>query len=336
MSRTEHPTDGARDESGTPSPKSSGTVESTAPSGFRNRRVRREDPERVYPDRSPSGVFRRGTATSRAASSEEGYRGEKSGKGPFGTIERGVREGYRVIEEYLREGQRVAQQINRRQYGPRQMGDDLQALTGRMFRDSTRLLTLWLDLMSSSVETFWGGGRSVGLGKSDRGRGATARTTAASPEPGPAGVAQETAVTVEVASSHPARVTVYLSPGAAERPLRPTPLAGDPETPPLTAVTFEPGSRSEAPALRLEVPTDQPPGVYHGVLVDPASHEHRGTVRVDLRAPTKQAGASKKESRRSKKNAAKKPSTKKPSTKKAASRRRSKTSGSSTSDKEKA
>lgn len=251
----------------------------TAPSGDRRQRIRRPEPERVAPDRSPSGVFR--TASSSTGDPSQ----ETSAKSPFKTIERGVREGYRVVEDYLREGQRVARQINRRQYGPRQMGDDLQSLTGRMFRDSTRLLGLWLDLMSSSVETLWGGGRPAPSGRpgpADRTGGDVAADAADT---------ETTAVTVEIASPHPARVTVHLTAGAAEQPLRPTPLSGDPGAPPLTDVAFERRGPDEPPLLRITVPTDQPPGIYHGVLVEPTGHDHRGTVRVELRAPAKSPAA---------------------------------------------
>lgn len=278
--------DTSSDEAGD-EPRVGGTSETagaSAPSGGRRQRIRRPEPERTAPDRSPSGVFR--TASSSTGDSSTGNPSEEtSAKGPLETIGRGVREGYRVVEDYLREGQRVARQINRRQYGPRQMGDDLQSLTGRMFRDSTRLLGLWVELMSSSVESLWGGGRPGPAGRPgppDR-TGGDAERDAADTE--------ATAVTVEVASPHPARVTVHLTAGAAEQPLRPTPLSGDPGAPPLTDVAFERGGPDEPPLLRISVPADQPPGIYHGVLVEPASHDHRGTVRVELRAPAKKPAA---------------------------------------------
>ena len=295
-------------------PSRTETGTETAPSGQERRRerIRRPEPERVYPDRSPSGLFRRegpenpgdpesepgsnpGSNPGRSGTSSTGSSAgssESSAKDPFQTIERGVREGYRVVEDYLREGQRVARQINRRQYGPRQMGDDLQSLTGRMFRDSTRLLALWLELMSSSVDTFWGAPRRGGprtgrTGPTDR----SPEAPPPSPEgdlgkgaPGqPADDTGERAVAVEITSPHPARVTVHLAPGAAREPLRPTPLSGDPEAPLLTDVTFEPGGPDEPPVLRLRVPAEQPPGSYHGLLVEPTSQGHRGTVKVELR-----------------------------------------------------
>jgi len=300
-------------------PRVDGTSEAagaSAPSGGRRQRIRRPEPERTAPDRSPSGVFRTG-GSSTGDSSTGNPSKETSAKGPFETIERGVREGYRVVEDYLREGQRVARQINRRQYGPRQMGDDLQSLAGRMFRDSTRLLGLWVELMSSSVETLWGGGRPGPAGRpspTDR-TGDDAERDAADTE--------ATAVTVEVASPHPARVTVHLTAGAAGQPLRPTPLSGDPGAPPLTDVAFERGGPDEPPVLRIRVPADQPPGIYHGVLVEPASHDHRGTVKVELRAPAKQPAAA------TKKSAAKKSAAKKSSSKKSAG-----SSGSSTTKSE--
>lgn len=325
----------------------------SAPAG-RRERIRRPEPERVYPDRSPSGVFRKqgrdnpghpggdpGTSGSSPTGSSGGS-SETSAKGPFRTIERGVREGYRVVEDYLREGQRVARQINRRQYGPRQMGDDLQSLTGRMFRDSTRLLALWLELMSSSVGTFWGGGSGPSARPSadERGSAPADPRHGESPRPSPGDEAAkeapagttETAVAVEITSPHPARVTVHLSPGAAREALRPTPLSGDPDAPPITDVAFEPGGPNQPPVLRIAVRREQSPGIYHGVLVEPETHDHRGTVKVELREPAKsaprtpskrrsgaKAGASRKSSPKKsapKKGAAKKSNAKKSTTSK--------------------
>lgn len=235
----------------------------------RRERVRREEPEQTEPIRDWRGWFQ-----------------SASWDRPMETVDRGVKMAYRVVEDYIEQGRRVAQQMNDRTYGPREMTDDFQSLSQRMVRDSSRFLSLWFELVTSTWGMGWRGWETARSGPGRRERSAsrpgrdTSADTAAPESTGRA------AVTLEVRSSHLTRVEVDLAADAGDTPLRLTPLQPDSgDAPPLTEVELESGDPDRPPVLRLTVPADQPAGHYHGVLLDPSSHQARGTVTVRLSEP---------------------------------------------------
>lgn len=289
------------------------TSENTAPGQqddkSRRERLRREEPEQTGPIRDWRGWFQSGPWD--FCPPVEGGSGddEHPWDRPMETVDRGVQMAYQVVEDYIEQGRRVARKINNQTYGPREMTDDFQSLTERMMRDSSRFLSLWFELLATTLGMGWRGWETAWPGMG--GRQPSAPPQRETPrerekerqgqrERGtePSAVEGRAAVTLEIRSSHLTRVDVDLAPDARGAELRPTPLQPDSgDGPPLEEVEFEPVGPDRPPVLRLAVPPDQPAGHYHGVLLDPTSHQVRGTLTVHLseppRAKTKKTGTKK-------------------------------------------
>lgn len=285
----------------------------------RRERLRREEPQQTEPIRDWRGWFR-SDAWGFCPPVEGGSEGEGGNAGdeapwdrPLETVDRGVKMAYQVVEDYIEEGRRVARHMNDRAYGPRQMTEDFQSLTERMMRDSSRFLSLWFELMASTLSMGWRGWETAwpGVGGRPRSRRRpasapweTARERRGTDAETDAAEGTRRAVTLEIRSSHLTRVDVDLAPDAGGAKLRSTPLQPDTgDASPLTEVAFEPGDAGRPPVLRLTVPPAQPAGHYHGVLLDPSTHQARGTVTVHLTEPqqpkTKKSGAGKTRAKRS-------------------------------------
>jgi hypothetical protein len=252
------------------------------------RRLHREDPVRTGPVRDWSTLYRRsdswGTGNPAASPESMNHGASNHGAGNHSTddvVTRGVELGYRVIEEYLRQGQRVAQQINGQSYSIGRAGADLQELVERVFRDSTDLLSLWVGFVSSLAanpeftRAFSRAGQPSPFESPQRGTSAYAASSNGGPPH------QGTVVSIEIVSSGSIQVTLDLYPQSAGLPLvTPGLHALNGQTPPLTDITFEPGSESGVPRLRVRVPEGQSPGVYTGVVVDRNTGLPRGTLSV--------------------------------------------------------
>jgi hypothetical protein len=243
-------------------------------------RLRKDDPERTSPVRHWSKLYRRDESWGAQAAPTESSSAQStmSNGATSETIAQGVKLGYQVIEEHIRQGQRIAQQFNNRSYNLNSVGSDVRELTERVIRDSTNLLSLWFNLMTSLA------------GKVDVSRqcsypsptssppnGASTQKTSTIEEP----LKQSTAVSIELLASGPTQVTLNLSP-KAERLFLASPglHAMNADKPPLTDLTFLPPHDGGVACLRIRVPDQQPPDLYTGVLVDRNTGLPQGTLSV--------------------------------------------------------
>ncbi|HSP99393.1 MAG TPA: hypothetical protein VL049_19395 [Candidatus Dormibacteraeota bacterium] len=233
--------------------------------------LRRKDAVRTSPYRNWSTLFRPAdpcAAGDRHAASENGS-GAAASESWSDVVSRGVDLGYKVIDEQIRQGQRVAEQIGSQSYGPWAMGGDAQELGERLLRSTTDAMALWFELLTGV------------FGRADLLRPFAREATA----PGHAPVAVPTAVSVEVASARPARVTLELQPNCAAHPLAAFELrALDASKPPLSDVAFDADPSGKLVSVRVHVPDGQAPGVYSGVVVDRESGQPRGTLSVRVAA----------------------------------------------------
>jgi hypothetical protein len=234
-------------------------------------RLRREDPARTGPIRNWSTLYRRSDswdfpqAPGQPASDGDGSKSSS----PSDVVRHGVELGYRVIEEQIRQGQRIAEQLNHRAYDSRAMGSDLREVADRAWRYYADLGALWVDFLASIA-----------------GDGELVRKLFTAWRPAEAAAAPTSsngavAVSVEVASVRPAKVTLDLRPHSEGLALVCRALHDvDAAKPPLTDVAFAPASG--ALGLSVRVPEGQPAGVYVGAVVDVATQEPRGTLTVRL------------------------------------------------------
>lgn len=234
-------------------------------------RLHREDPIRTDPIREWAKLWRRPDSW--------GIRGPtakpQAGEGPSpadswsDVVAGAVDLGYRVVDEQIRQGQRVAQQINNQSYGPGTMGTDAQEIGERLVRYSADAWALWMDFLNALL------GNSDLIRNAPRPFQPTAAPSARSTAEKPA------TVSVEIASSRPARVTIELQPKSEGRPLATFELrALDASKPPLTDIAFERDPSNEIVSVRIRVPDGQPSGVYTGVVVDRETGQARGTLSV--------------------------------------------------------
>lgn len=244
-------------------------------------RLRREEPARNGPVRNWSTLYRE--ANSREShdpsASQNATDEAKSDRSWNDVVSHGVKLGYHVVEEHIRQGQRVAQQINNRSYTPETMGNDVQELLERMVRYYTDLGSLWGDLANSLVANPDLLGNLFRRGQSQ----------AAQPVNGASANGASTtvplSVSIEVISARPTQVTLDLQPQSEGLPLATSGLhAGDPQKPPLTDITLEPGLDMGRLLLRIRVPEGQPPDVYTGVVVDKGTNLPRGTLSIRIAA----------------------------------------------------
>jgi hypothetical protein len=197
---------------------------------------------------------------------------------PEGAVSRGVEMGYRVIEQYMRQGQTFAQAG-----WPSRSSDasptDPQKLTERMFQYASDLAGVWLEYA-----------QAVGQASPSPASPGPARPAPAAPHVGgfdigsrvdPGSSAVPPRVSIDVVSRKRVELTVDLKPGAAATPLRVFDLrAGDPALPRISGVTIEALPQDHRVVVRIELPDDQPAGVYAGVIVDLESNVPHGTLSV--------------------------------------------------------
>lgn len=219
-----------------------------------------------------------------------GYNGRTPGGASFeSVVSRSVELGYRVVEDYLRQGQRVAERIVDRPSAASSMVQSPQELTTRMARYASDIVEIWVQM----VELAASGGLLRGAPLWSAGENGRAREPApADREPSPPvpGVGEPVSgaarVTVELASTQPAEVTLDLRPGAFALPLIVHSLrAGELDKPRLTDVTLRPADDGIL-RLRVHVPAGQPPGVYNGLIIEERTSRPVGTLSVRVDSPS--------------------------------------------------
>lgn len=245
-------------------------------------RLRRDDPERTSPIRHWSKLYRQDDSWGSHASSANAppTQATPPNSATNDAVSQGVKIGYQVIEEHIRQGQRIAQQFNSRSYNLGSVGNDVRELTERLVRDSTNLLSLWFNLMTSlanNVDLSKQFSRTASHPSPPASNGISPQKASPSEEP----TSQGTAVSIELLASCPTQVTLNLSP-KAERLFLATPglHAMTADKPPLTDLTFIPALENNPASLRIRVPNQQPPDLYTGVLVDRNTGLPQGAVSV--------------------------------------------------------
>jgi len=228
--------------------------------------VKRPKLVRTQPIRRWATLFEGATGQTDAGPAPDGAPG--AGDATLGDmLSRSVQIGYRVVDEYVRQGQKAAARLSRGT--PTEgLAGDVQDFNLRLMQHTSELFGVWFDFVDRYVA-----GGLVPRAAAPSGNGA-----APAPVP-PAGTS--TPVRVHVVSPWPTEVTVDLRPGTSGATLVVQALrAVEPEKPRLDGVRFEPGTADAPPQLRVRVPATQPPGVYHGLLVDAATSVPAGTVSV--------------------------------------------------------
>ena len=240
-------------------------------------RHRRKDPARTEPVRNWSTIYR--PSDSWDAASEKppspAPAGQVHNGSPPEGVPYGVEVGYRVVEEHIRQGQAAAQQFNSRaashepgRKDAQAAPEDVQQLLQRMFQSFSDLVPLWLELINTVASSRFS---PSPLNQSQPGHPQAGAT------PGDAA----SAVSVEVVCTRPTRVALQLQAPCDGRHLATHGLRSiDPAKPAIAEVAFVSDPARNGACLRINVPEDQPAGIYTGVVIDTNSGEPRGTLSV--------------------------------------------------------
>jgi hypothetical protein len=91
-------------------------------------------------------------------------------------------------------------------------------------------------------------------------------------------------LSVAIESSRRVEATIELLPGASPAGLTASPLLSiDRDIPPIREVSIEAVEDRSQLRVRIEVPDEQPAGVYNGMLLDLAAQRPCGTITVQVR-----------------------------------------------------
>jgi hypothetical protein len=214
-------------------------------------RLKRRDPKRSKPHRAASADAAEG---SWADAADTGGNGGTGTRRPTAAIEKVIAEGvglaYKVAEEQIRAGQRAAEQMRDGSYTSGDWQRDVTTQIDRLISVSRELGVVIMDVLATAFRA--------------------SATPAAAPK-----------FVLRVRSRRDAEVDYkpLPTPEGFEPVVLPL-YALDSRSPPITKVVIE--AREGRAVLRVDIPDDQPPGSYAGVVVDAATGVPGGTICVRL------------------------------------------------------
>lgn len=233
-------------------------------------RRRRPEPKRTGPIRAATGYFR--------DSHSWGEEAHPAWREPVDVIDdavtHGVHLGYRVIDEHLRKGREAAAKLRTDETSAdsadlRRLLDRVQCLS----KDFGSVCFEALDLLAQSPALL----RWLSRSEADSAHSASAGTDPSARVPTPPAFA------IEIASRRRILVSMHVPGDAATfDPGIHALHSGEPGVPAMTSARFHNEPPSGAPVLAIDVPDQQPPGLYSGVIVDRASNEPKGTLSVRI------------------------------------------------------
>jgi hypothetical protein len=232
-------------------------------------RLRRQDPKRSEPIRNLTMYFRDSQTWGNTGPERE-VTDSGLGEAVDDTLTRGVQLGYKIIDEHILQGHRSAQRLRVNHAKAEDSGKNVEKLVERALDLTKDMGALWLDALEMLVHApALLQGRGDGEGKSQAGTD----------------TAGGTQVAVEIASSRRVQVNLRLT-GKVGMPLpRIHALyAADPALPPLAGIVLRSSPDSTGPILQVEIPDQQPPALYTGVVVDARTNEPVGTLSIQVQA----------------------------------------------------
>jgi len=229
-------------------------------------RVRRRKVTRTEPQRSFSGSFGNGDDAREVPPPGRDAQGD-----PRSASYEAINSAYRVIDEYMRQGQRLAEELWLPSSGfGGQGGAEVPRTIDRFLRSASEMGSAWLEMMASTAapaqkDEIRGTAGPFGAGK---------RTDHSKGNGSPPGLS------IAIQSQRPVRIAVDAPAGLRDVQMSAL-IATDHTLPPLTAAQIEIDAHGEA-VLRIVVPPEQPPGRYHGVLLDRQSERPVGTATLTV------------------------------------------------------
>ena len=248
-------------------------------------RVKRPRPEREGPLRSWSTALGADGPEGGPAKSPGSDATSGNGQDP---LRRGIVTGGRVVDEWIRQAEQTARLL-----GQSPTGSAWPDASSRMFKAASDLMAAWLAAVSMPLQTGaagWNGATAPSRSQPMGTPGAAVSASVPEADPGAedpvgrrdSGRAVEQRMRLDVTSPRPVEVSIVLHARGVTRfrvlDLRPE--RGD--APRIHGPQLEPWD-ADGLTLRLEVPADQPPGLYHAVILDEVADCAAGTLTVRVR-----------------------------------------------------
>lgn len=260
------------------------------------KRMRRDDPDRETPDRRASEHIKRN-----AGSQNGGKRGngDRDSKGRISeTVEQAisgmVQQSSAFIEEQIRAGQLAAERLRDGIANSTQLNADINTLVENLVATTKDVGATWLDLISIIIRSIGtqrpngGGSSGGGTPHPPHGPGATVSRTGTSG--GATTVSSITPADAAIPGVPPQIVVKGANVKSVVLDLRPPSLRFVPFVRQLMAADskrslsakFTLSSDPPRLVLTVNVPGDQPPGIYTGAIVDSSTNEAGGTLSVTV------------------------------------------------------
>jgi len=204
-----------------------------------------------------------------------------TGEAPRDAVGSAVEMGYRVVDEYIRQGQKVARQMSEGGGAAALPASDWGEAATRITQLTTEWMGMWFEFAQRAVSG--AGVRAADIPTVDL-FGATARPTPAPAAPAAQG--QRSRVRIEIKTSRPAEVSLDLHPDHTGEALIVHNLRGADAQAPRLGVVFEAAAEGRPALLSIQVPADQPAGVYSGAIVHAATNRAVGTLTIQIGEPS--------------------------------------------------
>lgn len=243
-------------------------------------RLKRPTPARTAPIRNLTKAFQQhGSQTSPEQPAPDSAKAEESGLRD--AVSEGVRLGYSVIEDQIRQAQNLAGSLN--PGGGDRDGDvsEIRPLIGRMLRTYGDLTSVWIELINAATGNADLMNLVMGRGKSQQADHGVKTTNDHAQANSPAGPRP---ISVNVVTDCPTETKIELFPVSgdvtafAAQDLR----SRESGKPPLDDVVILPAEPDGAVRLRVTVPSEQPAGLYQGLIVDARTDAPVGALSVTI------------------------------------------------------
>lgn len=252
------------------------------------KRMRRDDPDRKTPDRRASEHVRRN------AGSQNGNSKPRISKSVEQAISGMVQQSSAFIEEQICAGQQAAERLRDGIANSKQLNADINTLVENLVATTKDVGATWLDLISIII-------RSIGTQQSNGGGSNGGSTPHVPPGPGPTvrragvsgGATTASSITpadgtipgvppqIVVKGANVKSVILDLRPPSPQFvPFVRELMADDPKR--SLSAKFTVSSDPPRLILTVNVPGDQPPGIYTGAIVDSRTNEAGGTLSVTV------------------------------------------------------
>ena len=236
------------------------------------KRAKRPKIDRTEPDRAFKAAFRKPkvqTAAPETAASD----GEEPVTGARDASYEALNSGYRIIDEYMRQGQRMAEDFWLPATDATGKAPEHMRMMERFLRSAGDMGSAWLEMM-----TQWT--RPAGADMSPRGT-AGPFTAGATNGHAAAEATHPSALSIAIESSRRVRVSVDTQ-GRLED-IEASPLVStDRSLPPITTPCVEVEAETGRSILRIAIADEQPPGTYHGVLLNRRTQRPGGTITLQV------------------------------------------------------